>query len=391
MISREQRAQQILKQLIRIRTPQPAGDEKDAVSYLYDLFEGYPVERMILDHGGNRASMVVTVPGTDRSRSVAVAGHLDTVGVDREDLWQYAPFSAFCSGDKVYGRGAADMKGGVTSIVLAALTLLERGFRPVPDVRLCFTADEETGGMGARALCGSGCLDNVTELVIVKPTNERIGLAEKGAIWLSLEVEGAGSHAAVPENGVNAVEQAAVFAQSIAKWLRKKGKYRLLGYSTCTITRLHGGIHANVVPERAQAAFDIRTSPNIDHASLLEQIRRIADEQMHKNASLKLSYTITQDRPALGMDEDAPLVRRFAEIFGRLKMPWETTGIRYFTDASVFVPWLGVPFVIIGPGEEIFFHQPDEYVSLQSVLRISQVLEEYLWNMTKKHDEEVWQ
>jgi succinyl-diaminopimelate desuccinylase len=188
----------------------------------------------------------------------------------------------------------------------------------------------------------------------------------------------------MPDKGVNAVEQTALFAQSITKWLHKKGKYPLLGHSTCTITNLHGGVHSNVVPEYAKASFDIRTSPCIDHNSVLEKIQAIAQDQMRENVPLKISYDVTQNRPALGMDENAPLVRTFAEIYKKLKIPWKTTGIKYFTDASIFVPRLGVPFVIIGPGEEIFFHQSNEYIVIESVLRIAQILKEYLLKATRQ-------
>ena len=91
-----------------------------------------------------------------------------------------------------------------------------------------------------------------------------------------------------------------------------------------------------------------------------------------------LEATPYLDRQALGMDEKAPLVRRFVRIFEALGLPWETTGIAYFTDASVFVPRLGVPFVVIGPGDERFFHQADEYVTVKAVLQSSRVLEEYV-------------
>ncbi|MDR1621672.1 MAG: M20 family metallopeptidase [Synergistaceae bacterium] len=371
-------AKTILEQLVRIRTPQPAGDEKDAALFLWDLFKAYPMERILLDHGGNRASLIVTLPGRDRSRSVVIAGHLDTVGVNPADKWEHAPFSAFFDGERIYGRGSADMKGGVTSIVLAALSLLRDRFCPETDVQFCFTADEEVGGIGAKALCDGGYLDKATEIVVVKPTGERIGLAEKGALWLEVTAKGRCAHAAIPESGVNAVDQIVSFAQNISSWLKKKGKYSLLGYSTCTITNLHGGLYPNVVPDYAEAFLDIRTSPNIVHTDLLQKIHALLEEQVRENPPLALDFEVKADRPALGMDEDAPLVRRFARIYEELRCPWETVGIRYFTDTSIFVPRLGIPFVIIGPGEEIFFHQPDEYISLASVTRMAGVLNAYL-------------
>ena len=321
MFEPEQCAREILGQLIRIRTPQPGGDEKDAVLFLKELFSGFTSGITVIDHGANRASMMLTLPGQDRSRAVAIAGHLDTVNVDSEESWTHAPFSAFRDGDRLYGRGAADMKGGVTSIVLVALELFQNGFEPSMDVHFCFTADEEYGGMGAQALCNSGKLDRVTEMVIVKPTNGRIGLAGKGALGLSVKAKGLSAHASRPDQGVNAVEQISALARSISIMLRKRGRYPLLGLSTCVITGLHGSISSNVVPDRAEATFDIRTSPGIAHAELMEQIQELARLRMQKNPPLIFEITPYLDRQALGMDEDAPLVRRFARIFKDLDFP----------------------------------------------------------------------
>lgn len=384
----ERCAREILGQLVRIRTTQPAGDEKDAVIFLREIFEPFTKEIAVLDHGANRASMILTMPGRDRGRAVAVTGHLDTVNVDSEEAWTHAPFSAFCDGERLYGRGAADMKGGVTSIVLTALKLFREGFEPSVDVHFCFTADEEYGGIGAEALCNSGKLDCVAELVVVKPTDGRVGLAGKGALGLSVSARGLSAHASRPGQGVNAVEQVSAFARSISALLRKKGRYPLLGASTCVVTGLHGSISTNVVPDRAEATFDIRTSPGISHAGLLDQIHEMARAQMQKYPPLVLEITPYLDRPALGMDGDAPLVRRFVRIFKTLGLPWETTGITYFTDASVFVPRLGVPFVVIGPGDERFFHQADEYVTLKAVLQSARIFEEYVRTIPGAEDGE---
>ena len=121
----EQCAREILGQLVRIRTTQPAGDEKDAVLFLKEIFAPFPGEIGVLDHGANRASMILTMPGRDRGRAVAVTGHLDTVNVDSEEVWTHAPFSAFCDGERIYGRGAANMKDGVTNIILTTLKLFQ--------------------------------------------------------------------------------------------------------------------------------------------------------------------------------------------------------------------------------------------------------------------------
>ena len=199
------RAIGILQQLIRIRTPQPSGDENDAVLFISSLFDDNKVEKEIINHGNNRASLVVVIPGLDRNRGVAIVGHLDTIPVGNVGDWTHSPFGAVIVNGCVYGRGAADTKGGVTSMILAALSLLEENITPKVDIVFCFTADEEVGGMGANALLGGGFLDKVEELLIIKPTNERIGLAEKGAIWLRIKIWGTSSHAAMADAHTSAL------------------------------------------------------------------------------------------------------------------------------------------------------------------------------------------
>lgn len=372
------RAIEILQQLIRIRTFQPSGDEKDAALFVSSLFPDNKVEKKIISHGNNRASLVITIPGADRNRGIAITGHLDTIPAGDVRDWTYSPFGAVIVDGCVYGRGAADMKGGVTSMILAALTLLKENITPKVDVVFCFTADEEVGGMGANALLGGGFLNKVEEVLIIKPTDERVGLAERGAIWLRIKTWGTSSHAAMADAQTNALSTFNKITNLISELFSGEKKHDLLGRSTCVVTSLQAESDLfNVVPHYVEGTLDIRTLPSVDHSLLLQKIYKATESMEKDNSPIHVSVEVVNNRPPVGMDESAPLVQSLQKIYSELEMPWEKTGINYFTDASILIPSLGVPFAILGPGDDMFFHQPDEYVRMDSVIRMAHVLAHY--------------
>ncbi len=375
----EKRVLSVLQQLIRMRTHQPYGNEKDIVKFILSLFPEDRVEKRVIDHGSNRASLIITIPGNDRSRSRTITGHIDTIGVDRFEDWQHPPFSADVEGDLVYGRGSADMKGGLASMISAALAFVENGQEPPVDIHFCFTADEEVSGIGARSIIRGGFLKDTEELVVIKPTGEKIGLAEKGAIWLDIDVAGKNGHAAMPHRGVNAIDGFNELVAEIKFLLSEAKEHPLLGYSTCVVTSLCGGGHANIVPDSAAGKLDIRTLPSVDHDQFIAKIDHLSREKItRKFPGLEVSIKVTNNRPPVGMSKRSPLIRRFREIYEDLGFSAEYTHIPYFTDASIFIPYLGIPFIFLGPGDSRFYDQTDEYVSITSVINAGRILINYM-------------
>lgn len=368
----------ILQQMIRIRTIQPDGHEKDMVKYLCSLFSQEEIEKKIIDHGRNRASLILTLPGVDRSRSIAVTGHIDTIGASNFEEWEYPPFAADHVDGKVYGRGAADMKGGLASMVAAALVFVECGEKPPLDVHFCFTADEEVSGIGANAIVGTGFLQDIEEMVVIKPTDEKIGLAEKGAIWLDVEIKGRNFHAAMPERGISAISSFVEFTDRINSILKKGREHEFLGRSSCVITSLKGGEHSNIVPDKASGKMDIRTLPSVDHDKFLSSIHYVAEEMEQCREGLEISINVTNNRPPVGMSKRSPFIKHFQKIYEELGLSAEFTHIPYFTDASIYIPNLGVPFIFLGPGDSLFYHQNDEFVSVQSVINVAKILVRYI-------------
>jgi succinyl-diaminopimelate desuccinylase len=357
----------------------------DGVEAILPLFDGYDCATDVINHGDNRGSLVLTIEGEDRRRSLAFMGHLDTVPVDDLDQWGVPPHEAVIEDGFVYGRGAADMKGGVTSMIQAALHVLQEGVTPAYSVKFCFTADEEANGAGVLSIRDAGLLDDVSAVFIPEPTGAKIGLMEKGALWLRVTADGKSAHGSRPDLGCNAIEELLVFLERLRGSIDlsiESDVFEQMGRSTFVIGQIEGGTKTNVVPAHASASVDIRTVFGVDHQAIIGKGEAIAAEMATDD--LSISVCVENDRPAIGVDRDHPFVIGVAEEMEKLGLEVGYKGLHFYTDGSQVVPQLGIPFVILGPGEDSMAHQKDERVALREVSDVADVFISYILHLGEK-------
>ncbi|WP_040476952.1 M20 family metallopeptidase [Halanaerobium saccharolyticum] len=370
------KSEEILQKLIRTNTENPPGNEKDAVDVILDYFEKYDLEKNIIDHGDNRASLYLKIKGIS-DKSIAFIGHIDTVPVENKDGWELDPFDAKIVGDYIYGRGSADMKGGVAAMITAALHILDNNIIPKKTLYFCFTADEESGGLGAKALIKENILKNTEFIFIPEPTGCQLGLAEKGALWLKITAHGKPAHASMPDNGVNAIENIFSFISSLKNEILDDKKHYLLGKSSAEITTINGGIKTNIIPELAEATVDIRTIPGDKHDLIIEKANKLI-EKFKEKSGVEIRIKIENNRPPLKVKENDDNIIKLKEIFADYKFNPNIKGLNFYTDASQIIPELNCPFVIFGPGEDSMAHQTNEKTKLKSVKETARVFLEYI-------------
>jgi len=182
---------------------------------------------------------------------VMLSGHLDTV--DKGDNWTRGQGEV--DGDKVYGRGALDMKGPCVSLLLAARKLLEDGV----DLAVAFTTDEEMGMAGARVLASEHPeIANIPLIIICEPTDYRPIIEEKGIVQMRVMAYGRSAHASMPEEGSNAIENLLFRLSNVLE----SGHFGATSSDpiTLSVDRISGGGLVNVIPESAEADIDIRFS-----------------------------------------------------------------------------------------------------------------------------------
>jgi len=352
---------ELLKNLINIRSAQPEGCEAEIIKYIDSLLPKQ-YQRTYFDHQNGRASLLIKVPGYEDIDGIAFLGHVDTVAAGDEQSWMYPPFTATISDDRLYGRGAADMKSGVACMIHTALRLENK--KPRYNTYFGFTADEEAGGMGVLAMTQSGLLNNVKAVVVCEPSDGRIGICEKGALWLRVDAFGKLSHGSRPDLGINAVQAVMDFASQFDKCIDYSIQNPLFGGTTLSVTKLNGGVLHNVVPDRAELCMDIRTVFGVDHDRLIQSANAVADKLMTDQKGLTLNVQVTNNRPAIEVSKDHPLVCAAAALSQKHGLTGESRGLYFYTDASQLIPAIGAPFIIFGPGDDKQAHQKDEYVNI---------------------------
>ena len=316
--------------------------------------------------------------GADQGRGGApnllYSAHLDTVPAGAE-AWQHDPFGGEVAEGKVWGRGAADMKGGLAAMMAAAMALAEAGMPLAGDLILAFTAGEETDSLGAHAVAQRSDLGPVGAIVVSEPSSNELFVAEKGALWVELTTYGQTAHGSMPELGRNAVMMMVALLSELDRLPVSYTEHPLLGGFSRSINTINGGVKTNVVPDQCVATVDMRTVPGQDHAALVRQIEALIAGLAERLPSFRASVRVVNDNIPLTTPPDDPAVQRFADVVeavtGRRPVP---QGVRYYSDAVAYMPAFGAPLIICGPGQAGLAHQPDEFVEVDRLVESARIL-----------------
>lgn len=371
--------EKLLRDLVSQDTSQPAGNEKVLVDKI-DAFFGEAVEKTRYFHGGNRASFVLKFPGKETEGGIAFVGHLDTVPFGEMESWYHEPLGAVTEDGIMYGRGTADMKAGVCAMLMTALYLQEQKPALKKSVYFCFTADEEQKGIGIGEIIDSGILDHIDAAVICEPSSDRIGIGEKGALWLRVCGEGVAAHGSNPTAGTNTLDCLIEVKEKLESYMNQETEHALLGRSTISLTKMQGGTGMNVIPGEGVMEMDIRTIPGSDHQEILKFVEEACQAIGREGKNFKYQIEVLNNRVPVCAQEKNPTACEFQEIAEKLGVKAECTGLLYYTDVSMMIPPLDVPFIIFGPGEAEQAHKTNEHISLQAVKKYSDIYITYLLN-----------
>lgn len=359
-------------------------------------------------------------------KTLLFCGHMDTVTPGDPGAWTYPPHAGIIADDRLYGRGASDMKSGLAAMVLAIEELAQEQETLDGDLLLLLTVGEEVDCLGARHYMAQTGIHEVGAIVIGEPTNNRIAVGHKGAMWVELATRGVTAHASMPERGVNAIDHMLALLHDIhSTEAHLQHAHPVLGPSTLTLTKLSGGIQTNMIPDRCTAELDIRTVPPQKHTELLERLIGQLQETSKRLPALQFELNLLLDRAPLWTDPDHAFIRLAQTIrqrlakepssgasarknpayansdadktgeAGRFDPPSSSAsmligsdalqtvcGVSFFTDGSILNPDNRIPTLLYGPGDDQMAHKPNEYVDLeeyrQAILFYKQLALAYL-------------
>ena len=319
----------------------------------------------ISDQTAEKAGIFASV-GPKGPGGVLLSGHSDVVPADGQN-WTRKPFSLTQDGGRLYGRGTTDMKGFLAS-ALAAATLAAR--RPLREpFKLAVSFDEELGCLGIRQMVGQlATTIGLPRLCIVgEPTGLSVATGHKGKVALTARFTGVTGHSAMAPDYLNALHLAADFVQALRAeqdWLAADGAQDPdydIPWSTLHIGKLAGGRALNIVPDQAEAEFELRHLAADRPEEILARLRArcAAIVGPLRSRFPAAAITLEQVNAYPGLDT-APSDSAVAEVMA-LAGGAATTKVGYGTEAGFFAG-LGIPTVVCGPGSMDQGHKPDEFI-----------------------------
>jgi len=388
--------------LVRFNSAHPEGRTDECVQFIKEYFDEHGIENEVHANDPAKPNIVGKISGST-GRKILWVGHLDVVPEGKPEGWTYPAYSGKITDDgRIWGRGASDMKGACSAAMVAARILNGLEEPSENGVEFWFTADEEIGGgEGARWLSESGRLKG--EVCVIGDGNggglelPSIDLGCKGGAGTRLIARGKTAHGSTPYLGDNAIEKLI----KVIPWVKKIAEYRLelpkeldgpiassldfymrtqdieteeqreavkrlFHYPTVACNIISGGVKTNVVPDYAEAQFDIRLTPGSRPMKVKQRIEELVREAgvPGVEAVVRAGETAGYHEPPRSAFADQ-LAETLRRLTGKTPVFKILTG---GTDAVSVKRFTGIPCLGYGTSLTGMAHQPDEHVTVENLV-----------------------
>jgi succinyl-diaminopimelate desuccinylase len=396
--------------LVQLNSAHPEGTTDECVLYIQEYLDANGIENEIHSNNPLKPNIVARIKGAT-SCKVLWVGHLDVVPAGKPESWTHPAYSGYIAPDgRIYGRGSSDMKGACAAAMVAA-RILNKLVDLNNTVEYWFTADEEIGGGdGARWLSETGRIRGDVCLIGDGNggglENPSIDLGCKGGAATKLIAKGKTAHGSTPVLGDNAItkltkaipwvekirdyrldlppELNAPIKRSLEFYMeswdpkteeQKQATERVFNYPTVSCNVISGGVKRNVVPDYAEAEFDIRLTPGCNPLLVKHRIEELIRQsgieglEAHVNAGKTAGYHESSDSQfALQLSETIKRITGKTPNFKIL-----TGG----TDAISIKNYTGTPCLGYGTSLTSMAHQPDEHVTTENLVLGTKIYAEF--------------
>jgi succinyl-diaminopimelate desuccinylase len=364
--------------LVQFDTQNPPGRERSVVPWLTSLLTSLGCAVDVFHSPTGRPSVLATYGNSSADRpTLLINGHIDVVPVVEAD-WTSPPFVPTERDGRLYGRGTADMKGGIAAAIEGLRACIDAGSEFRSTIVFHLVADEETGGVdGTEALLEAGRVQ-ADACIIPEPTELKVSIAERGSYQADVEVHGRSGHGSDPAKGRSAIADAARMITALHLAPFHATGHPLLGSPTCNVSLVHGGLASNVIAPSCEFTIDRRTLPGETADEVLDSIARIIDVSV-PDADYRVNQTVFVE--ASEMSDSHPFPKFVARAASTDELPAELVGLLLATDGRFLRNELGIPTVVYGPGSIRQAHTADEWVDIEQLQRaavtFARVFEEF--------------
>ena len=391
-------AWQLAQQLVRIDSSNPGAQEDTIERYIKLLVEHHvsSMPACLVKHISikelevfpARRNLNVTVAGYGSAPNLVYICHMDTVTLGEGWSTDTLALGATVREDRLYGRGACDMKGGLACALSALFSLMDAmehaGTQPERGFSLICTVNEEANMRGVEAAIDAGWVGTDEWVLDTEPTDNQIQVAHKGRTWFELDIKGVTAHASQPWEGADAVAATAEAVSHIRRSIEALPHHAELGASTVTFGMVQGGYQPYVVPDACTTWIDMRLVPPATTAKAEMIVQQAIERAQQEVPGIQGTYRITGDRPPIERDPGSPLLAALS------KTVEQTTGaparVSYFTGYTDTAVIAGTRSnhncMSYGPGSLALAHKPNEWVPRDDIQRVEAVLTDLLLSLS---------
>ncbi len=356
----------LARALIKIDSRNPAlapdsAGEGECARALASVLDDWGFSVELTQSPPSRPNVVARLGPAD-APALMLNGHLDVVGVEG---MIHEPFSADLRDNRIYGRGSADMKGGLAAMCAAALAGATAG--STRQVVITAVVDEENESLGMRALLDSGVRADAA--IITEPTRLAICPAHRGFAWLDVALRGRAAHGSRYDLGVDAITHAALLLAELDKLeqTRDSGpRHPLLGRGSLHASKIRGGVGFSTYPETCDLAIERRTLPGESTEKALQEITDACERVKAKRPDFDARVTLSTAQLPSDVPLDSPIVRRLRGALERENIPVRIEGLSAWTDAALLNE-AGIPAICFGPGDLAMAHAAEEFVAVEEI------------------------
>lgn len=352
-----------LQKMISIDSRNPPGAEKVLAEYLRGILVEHGIESQVQDLGSRRANLVASISGARSGPVLILNGHLDTVPA--EGAWEHDPFVGIVEGGKIYGLGAADMKGAISAMI-ATMLRIRKDFahKMKGKVLLVRVADEERRNFGSKSFLKTP--PEVDYAVIGEPTNMDLAVSNRGVLRVVITTSGKAAHCSNPGAGVNAIyKMQKVVAALEEDALRiSAGESEYYAKPSLAVTLIKGGTGENIIPDTCEITIDRRVTSEESIDGVERGINDILKTLRVEDHELEYSVRRTEQLAGWAAKHNSALLQLSKKVYRRclLRDP-VMRDLGGTSEAGLFAA-AGIDTLLCGPGDIRVAHSRYESVPL---------------------------